>query len=201
MLSSQREDAGLIFSAHVGISMNPTLSELDLLEIAPYANQPIRVGDVIFFLHPDGDQPVVHRVASMTPVGIRTQGDNTSRVDPWIIQSVDVIGRVIRATRGKTSRFIYGGTAGRLWACGLRGIKVLEQCLSFFYHRLARWGLLRRLVPLRKRMRIIAIKRPGGTAFQLLLENWLIGRYEPGTPNWYIRRPFRLFVDVASLPQ
>lgn len=198
---TDKKYGSLYFCTHKGSSMNPTLCASDLLEIEAYIDRPIRVGDVIFFLSPDGGRPAVHRVASVTPDSVRTKGDNNSRIDPWVIQSADVIGRVIRATRGKTRRLIYGGTAGRLWSRGLWGFKVLEQGLSFFYHRLARSGLLRRLLPIQKRIRIVAINRSDGRSFKLLLGNWLIGHYEPGMTYWQIQRPFRLFVDIQSLPK
>lgn len=195
------EYGSLYFCAHTGFSMKPTLCESDLLEIKAYIDRPIHIGDVICFLPPAEDQPVVHRVASVTPVGIRTKGDNASLVDPWVIQPADVIGRVIKATQGKTKRIIYGGTIGRFWSCGLRSLRVLEQCLSFFYHQLARSGLLRCLVPIQKRIRIVAINKGDRRSFKLLLGNWLIGHYEPGMTQWQIQRPFRLFVDVKSLPR
>ncbi|OGP52751.1 MAG: hypothetical protein A2Y65_12170 [Deltaproteobacteria bacterium RBG_13_52_11] len=191
----------LYFCAHNGTSMNPTLCESDLLEIEAYGDRPIHTGDVILFLPPDGDCPTVHRVASVTLEGVRTKGDNNSRIDPWIIHPDDVLGQVVLATRGKTRRLIYGGTTGWLWAFGLRGFKVVEKGFSFFYHRLAQSGLLRRLVPLHKRMRIVVLRRKGGRTFKLLLGNWVIGNYQPGMNCWQIRRPFRPFVDVKSLPK
>lgn len=189
------------FSAHGGTSMNPTLCALDLLEIMPYGERPVRVGDVIFFLQPQGNNYVVHRVVSVTSEGIRTRGDNNNRRDPWLIRPEDVLGQVVRARRGKKRRVIYGGSAGWLLFQGLKGFKALEHCLSFFYHRLARSGLCRKLMTIQKQIRIVAINRAGGRSFKLLLGNWLIGHYEPGMSCWQIVRPFRLFVDQESLPR
>ena len=193
--------AAVFFCAHFGTSMNPTLCELDLLEIEPYGNQPVRVGDVIFFLPPDWNRPAVHRVVRATSEGIRTRGDNNNLMDSWIILPEDVTGRVVRAARGKRKRPIYGGGIGRLWACGVRVFKVLEKFPSLFYHLLARSGLLRYLVPLHKRIRIITINRPAGEELQLVLGRWLVGRRKPGMEQWWIRRPFRFFIEVDSLPR
>lgn len=210
IFAGQRDLKGLLldakrgtlhFCAHTSSSMNPTLCESDILEIAAYSDQPIHRGDVIFFLPSDRDRPVVHRVIQVTAEGIRTKGDSNNHVDLWFIRPEDVIGRVVWATRGKKRRLIYGGTVGLIWSFGMRGLKRVEKCFSFFYHLLAQSGLLRRLVPLHKRIKIIAIKRPGGRAFKLLLENWVIGNYQPGMPYWQIQRPFRLFIDVESLPK
>jgi hypothetical protein len=189
------------FCAHLGYSMNPTLNEMDVLEIEPYGSRAIRAGDVIFFLPPDGGRLTVHRVIKLTGKGLRTKGDNNNHIDPWFLRKEDVVGQVIQATSGNKRRLIYGGFIGLMWSLGIKGPKVTKKSLSFFYHLLARSGFFRRLVPLHKQMRIIALHRKGGRAFKLLLGNWLIGHYQPGMTYWQIRRPFRLFVDVESLPR
>jgi len=196
-----KKTGAVVFCAHRGNSMHPTLSEHDLLEIEPYGSRPVRRGDVIFFIPPQGETPVVHRVVQVTTEGIRTKGDNSNRVDSWLICPGDVIGRVVWATRGKRRRLIYGGTAGFMWSLGIRELKRVEKCLSVFYHLLTRSGLLRRLVPIHTRMRIVTLPHKGGRALKLFLGHWVIGNYKPGMPYWQIRRPFRLFVDVNSLPR
>ena len=184
-----------------GTSMNPTLCASDLLEIEAYDDRPLRIGDIIFFMPPEADCPAVHRVVRVTSEGIRTKGDNNSRLDPWLIRPEDVIGRVVWAARGKKRRRIYGGRVGQLWSFWIRGLKVVARGLSFLYHLLARSGFMSRLVPLHKRMRIVALRRKDGRAFKLLLGGWVIGNYQSGMNYWQIRRPFRLFVDVESLPK
>ena len=89
--------------------MNPTIGERDLLEIAPYDKRTIRVGDVILFQPPEGGQPVVHRVVDILPKGIRTCGDNNTHIDPYLLQSTDIIGQVVAAWRGQKRRKIVGG--------------------------------------------------------------------------------------------
>ena len=75
-----RGDSPYLF-AHRGTSMNPTLSERDLLEIVPYGERPVRAGDVLFFLSPLGDKHVVHRAVCVTSKGIQTHGDNNRQRD------------------------------------------------------------------------------------------------------------------------
>lgn len=198
---SGKERCSVYFCAHTGTSMNPTLCELDVLEIAPYGNQPIRVGDVILFLLFKGDKPVVHRVVRISPEGIRTRGDSNNRMDTWVLSPEDIIGKVIRAVRGKRRRPIYGGTAGRAWSLGVGGFTMLVRSLSFPYYFIARWGNLGHWVPIQQWMRIITINKPSGTELQLVLGRWLVGRCNPGMDHWQIRRPFRLFVDERSLPK
>jgi hypothetical protein len=198
---SGKEPGSVYFCAHFGTSMNPTLCELDVLEIESYGNQAVRVGDVIFFVPPGWSRPAVHRVVRVTSEGIRTRGDNNNRMDTWVLRPENVIGQVVRAARGKRRRPIYGGIAGRLWAFGVRVFKVLLKFPSLVYHLLARSGLFRYLLPLHKRMRVISINQTSGRELQLLLGRWLVGRRKPGMEQWWIRRPFRLFIDEASLPQ
>lgn len=198
---SGKEPSSVYFCAHFGTSMNPTLCELDLLEIEPYGNRSVRVGDVICFVPPDWNRPAVHRVVSVTSEGIRTRGDNNNLIDSWVIVPEDVIGQVVRATRGNWRRPIFGGIAGRLWAVEIKVVKVLMKFPSRFYHLLARSGVVRYLLPLHKRMHIITINQPTGEELQLLLGRWLVGRCKPGMEHWWIQRPFRLFIDMDSLPR
>ena len=76
----------MFFAAYVGPSMNPTLREPEIMEIMPYDGRPVRVGDVVFFLPPEADQPVVHRIVRVTPAGISTLGDNNTREDAFLLQ-------------------------------------------------------------------------------------------------------------------
>lgn len=191
----------IYFCAHTGTSMNPTLYESDLLEIEPYGHCSVQVGDVILFIPPQGKRPAVHRVVRVSPEGIRTRGDNNSRMDSWIIHPEDVLGKVVLAARGRRQRSIHGGRLGWLWSAGIGAFKVLVRNFSLFYHLLAQWGLLRRCVPLQKRMRIIAVNHANGKELKLILGRWVVGWRRPGGLQWQIRRPFRLFVDEQSLPQ
>jgi len=49
----------------------------------------LKVGDVVTFPEPgsaaDDGAMVTHRIVSMDPDGIRTQGDATAAVDPWVL--------------------------------------------------------------------------------------------------------------------
>jgi hypothetical protein len=64
--SNGKGPGALFFAAYVGPSMNPTLRAPEIMEIVPYGDRPVRVGDVVFFLPPGSDQPVVHRAIRAT---------------------------------------------------------------------------------------------------------------------------------------
>ncbi len=100
------------FAAYVGPSMNPTLRESEILEILPYGNRPLQVGDVVFFRSPKAHQTVVHRIARLTTEGIYTRGDNNRRDDDFVLQPGDIQGRVVAASQGRKHRAVAGGAAG-----------------------------------------------------------------------------------------
>ncbi len=201
---SGAKPGSVFFCGHIGSSMNPTLCEIDLLEVVPYGGRSIRAGDVVIFARPEGSHCIVHRVVSIAPEGIRTRGDNSRDVDIWLLQPADVAGRVIAAQRGQKRRKIAGGNAGQLFARLIyirrylnRGISRL---LSPIYHYLAHCGVLRHLLPSRFKPRVVVSQADDGVHLQLLLGRRIVGKYNSRLRQWLIYRPFRLFVDESSLP-
>ena len=190
---------------YIGPSMNPILKSGDRLRIIPYNGKEVGRGDVIAFLPSGGDPKIIHRVVSVSSKGIRTRGDNSSHVDPWILRPDQILGRVVAAQRGNKRRRIFGGTVGRLFAVTVRAIHGVDSCVSFLlrpaYREFARAGIFIRLLPAQTRPRVISLNRAAGTELQLLMGKRVIGRLLPGKTGWHIRRPFRLFVDEESLPE
>jgi len=196
--------APVLFSAYLGPSMNPTLSEWDLLEIVPYGRSPIRDGDVILFLPPAEEQPVVHRVWSVTPVGICTRGDNNGLVDPWLLQATDVVGRVVAARRGQRRRIVAGGATGR-WVAqftrwGVAIDRVASRALHPLYRSLTHRGTLGSLLSVALRPRVVAFGVGSSRRLRLMMGRIAIGIYDAQRSRWRIRRPFALFVDESKLP-
>ena len=187
-----------------GPSMNPTLKPGDQLWITPYNGQKIRCGDVVVFISPRDGSGVVHRVVSLDSPGIRTQGDNNNRVDPWLLSHGEILGRVFSLKRKKRRR-VFGGPIGQLLGVVIRAIKAIDvsMCSRLWptYDRLARTDILRRWLPNNIKTKVISFDRAEGTELQLLLGRRVIGRWLPGMTQWLIRRPFRLFVDEGSLPE
>ena len=81
LLGLETSSTATRFVAHVGPSMNPTLSEADLLEVAPYGDRPIRAGDVILCRPPGADHLVVHRVIAVD----RMVSAPAGTIIPWLI--------------------------------------------------------------------------------------------------------------------
>ena len=195
----------VFFAAYVGSSMNPTLREPEIMEIKPYVGRPLRVGDVAFFLPPEADQPVVHRVVRVTPAGISTLGDNNTQVDTFLLQPKSIKGQVVAVWRGQKRRKIAGGYQGRLTNRWLRWRRVVERGVSLLlrplYRTLSHRGLIAWALPASFRPRVVVFQVRGRDQFQLLLGKRIIGRYNDQRHQWHIQRPFQLFVDGKRLPR
>ena len=190
---------------YMGPSMNPTLKSGDGINVIPYGKRKIRIGDVIVFPRPKGYHNVVHRVVSVDSHGIKTRGDNNSNIDPWTLSHDDIIGHAFRAQRGNRRISLHNGLKGLLYSLGIRATRMIESNISSLlhpaYYWLSRTGVLRPWLSARMQTRVLSFNRPNGTELQLLMGWRVIGRLLPGSSQWVIRRPFRLFVDEAALPE
>ena len=190
---------------YIGTSMNPTLKPGVRLDVRAFHGKKIRRGDVIVFIPPGGKSKIVHRVTSVNSDGIRTQGDNLNHEDDWVLGRENILGRVVSAQRGNRRFRVFGGPLGHSSAMAIRAIKSIDSILSPllrpFYQRPAGGGAFRRWLPSRMRPRVISFNRDTGTELQLVMGRRVIGRRLEGNAGWNIRRPFRLFVDEASLPE
>ena len=204
-MKDRGEAAGAaFFAAYVGPSMNPTLCEPEILEIVPCGGGSLRAGDVVFFLPPGSDRPVVHRVARVTAAGISTRGDNNAREDHVLLPLEDIRGRVVAAWRGRKRREIAGGFRGRWNGRWLRVRRLMDHGVSPLLHHLYRSlslrGRVARCLPASFRPRVVVFQDQGKDRFRLLLGERIIGRYEEQERQWRIQRPFRLLVDERTLP-
>ena len=183
--------------------MNPTLREPDMLEIQPYQDRPVRVGDVILFHAPGRATPLVHRVAAVTPEGIRTRGDNRRKPDDWLIGADRVIGRITAAQRGGSRRRVANGCAGRLWAgmlfIGLPIVGAVNRALRIPYRALSGIGGIPRRLPPGWGPRKVLFRAGERRIWRMMWGRHVLGQYEEGQGGWRIRRPFRLLIDPRDL--
>jgi signal peptidase I len=184
--------------------MEPTLRTTDLLEIMPYNDRPVRVGDVVFFLPPESEQCIVHRVIEVTPEGIRTRGDNNTSADPFLLKPVNIIGQVIAAWQGQQRRHIRGGWRGRLvaelWRWFRLAIRSGYPLLRRYFRgdRIIRW--VRLCVSCVWKPRIIVFQADAEYSAKLLLGTRIIGHYTRTQQTWHIHQPYRLLIDGRALP-
>ena len=189
---------------YTGPSMNPTLKAGDGLFVVPYGDKKIRIGDVVVFRDPEGKYNIVHRVVAVDSRVVTTKGDNNINNDPWVLLPDDIIGHVVSAQRKSRIVTIRGGIWGRISAPAFWTIKQVNLSVSRIlhpaYHMLAGSGIFIKFNSFLPKTRVLSFHRPGGTEYHLLMGNRVIGRCLPGKDHWQIARPFRLFVDEASLP-
>lgn len=207
--TSRRQKAGpgsrpVFCLAHAGPSMNPTLRELDLLEVVPYDGRPVKPGDVVAAVPPGRETHIVHRVIRVRAEGMCTRGDNNPVEDSWRLQPSHIAGRVVAAWRGQRRWKVSGGVQGRLVArlagARLKLDAISSRCLRPIYNAVAERGLLLKLVPSSFAPRVMRYRPNGHVRLRLQLHGRLIGEYDPRAGGWRIRRPFRLLIDKDTLP-
>jgi len=203
--ADSRKSPEVHFYGHVGPSMNPTLNKEDLLEVAPYRKDVPKVGDVILFQTPANDMTIVHRIVHIKPEGYVTRGDNCSDRDPWLVARKNIHGQIIAAHRGSKRRLISNGYWGKLTGifCHLkrRVSNLLVRFLGPVYRSLSTGGYLHWLIPVRLTPQVATFQSDTNASHKLLLGRRIIGSYDESLLQWQIRRPFRLFVNEASLPK
>jgi len=198
---------------YTGTSMNPTLVEPELLQVASYRGERVRPGDIVCFKAPDGDLTVVHRVVAVerrvtrdgrSEARVRTRGDNNAWEDAWVLPAADIIGRVEAAQRGTRRRKVHGGRRGLLslrWARLGRGIRRYAGSIPHGLFSLAvGLGPFDSLLPRRLRPRVVRFDARYRVFLKLLVGRLTVGQYDDRRELWQVRRPFRLFVDAQSLP-
>lgn len=190
---------------YYGTSMHPTFRHPDLLHVVPYGEGELpAAGDVVVFLPPGEEKLLSHRVISVMAGAVRTRGDNNLHDDRWLLTPAHIRGRVVSFERAGRTRALPRGTAARLTGARARAGKLarsgISRLLSPAYMRISRSGVVQKLLPASFRPRIVALERPGGKELVMLLGGRIIGRLLPGRDEWQIRRPWRLFIDVSSLP-
>ena len=184
-----------------GPSMQPTLQPGDRLNIVPCSDADLRVGDVVVFNKTGEAEKVVHRVVETCVSGLRTWGDNNSYMDSEIIESGNVVGRVVSIKRSNETIIVKGGLKGRALGFFRRTRKRIDAAVSkrlhSIYYSLSKSGIFIRLFSIR----LISFNRDSGVETQLVWRGKVIGRCLPGERKWRIKRPYRLFVDIKSLPK
>ncbi len=83
-----------------GGSMTPFIRDGDTITIAPMANRPPRLGEVVAFSHPAEERSklVVHRVVGRRETGFIIRGDGNG-CDSEIIPSENILGRLVKVER------------------------------------------------------------------------------------------------------
>jgi len=187
--------------------MNPTLKNLDMLEVVPYNGEEVKKGDVITFISPICDRSITHRVISVDSRGIRTLGDNNGHEDVGFRQAEDIIGKVVSAKRKKRHLIIYGGNMGCIHAAWVRLIcrirngfwRFLQIFRPVYHYICKKSSSLMKYAPPKLQPKILTFTRGDVVDQQIVIGKKVIGRRSYDGHRWQIRPPFRLFVDEKIL--
>lgn len=184
--------------------MNPTFKAGDGLCVLPYDERKIGVGDVVVFLSPENNRRVVHRVVSISSLGVQTRGDNNRLLDPFVLQPQHILGKVVSIQRGKKRTRILNGVAGRIYheilKCKRSSFRFFVFVFYPLYSYLCRTKLLTKVIPVHFNYKILRFRRYDKTEYQLLWRNRLIGRRPSPASTWNINHFFRLWINEGHLP-
>ncbi len=186
--------------------MYPLLRDLDILYFSPYNGQPLLPGDIIVFKSKRLNKNIIitHRIISIDKTGIITKGDNNPHIDNLPVNPSDILGLVVYTKRGNRLIHVRNGKTGLLLAKTIHLLLRLKtitlRVISYPYNLVSKTGILRRIIPRNTKQRVINLKRPGGIESHLLMGKYLVAKRGPGSSNWTILPPFKLFIDEKALP-
>ena len=79
-----------------GVSMEPTISESDIIIVTPVDTSQLAVGDIISYRHlfenAQRSATITHRIVGMADGGYRTKGDSHAQADEYTVAPEDVVG-------------------------------------------------------------------------------------------------------------
>ncbi len=193
--------AGMV--AFSGCSMKPTLVDGDLVEVLPYDQRTIQVGDIIYYQLPAATKAIIHRVIRITPAGVIARGDHNPFDDAAPIPSEFIFGQVIAVWRGSRRRKIAGGRRGMI---SYRFHQIILACesaivpiLKPFYQLLVRREVIARCLPQKFRPKVIEFGDSKETRLRLIWWQRVIGEYDFHQRRWNIDRPFRLLFSECAI--
>jgi len=196
---------------YFGSSMKPTFRDADVLNISVCNCDNLHLGDVIVFNHPERQIKIAHRVRKIDKNRIYTGGDNSKSKDDYIITDNILIGKVTSLKRsGKTIK-VRGGLKDHFKSELYHRYLIFKRKLMLFilvyfrnlYRALAEHGIVKRLIPLHKFVKICAFRNNDSVEHKMLLGSMQIGKYVEQYNRWHIRPPFRLVIaeDILPVPE
>lgn len=79
-----------------GVSMEPTISESDIIVVTHVDTSQLAVGDIISYRHlfENAQRPatITHRIVGVADGGYRTKGDSHAQADEYTVAPEDVVG-------------------------------------------------------------------------------------------------------------
>ena len=77
-----------------GNSMEPVISEKDVVVVLPAHYSQLKIGDIIVYKHEiEGKEfSFTHRIVDINDDGFRTKGDALDEIDPYIVKPTEIVG-------------------------------------------------------------------------------------------------------------
>lgn len=193
--------AGMV--AFSGCSMKPTLVDGDLVEVLPYDQRIIQVGDIIYYQLPAATKAIIHRVVRITPAGVIARGDHNPFNDAAPIPSEFIFGQVIAVWRGSRRRRMAGGRLGLFYCKPHQIILACESAiipiLRPFYQLLVRREIIARCLPRRFQPKVVKFNDGKVSHLRLVWGKRVIGEYDFHRRRWNIDRPFRPLLSEKAI--
>jgi len=98
-----------------GFSMSPFVKDEDMITVAPVKKFPVRLGDIVAFVHPETKRLVVHRTIKKKGDYFVIRGDNAPSED-GIIPAANILGRITKVEREGRKVFLGLGLERRIIA-------------------------------------------------------------------------------------
>ncbi len=185
---------------YLGTSMYPTLEELDIVQFQPYLGDAPRKGDIIVIQrNHEPKETIIHRIVTIDQTGIRTQGDNCNKMDPWILQPSDILGYVISTKRGNQVIHIVRGRLNYQKILSRKAARSLYSIAEFTHRKFVFIGLPTRLLSRFLKYRIVTFSGTNRSESRLFFGPLCIGRLQNGSAGWEIKAPYRLLIDPDLL--
>lgn len=175
-----------------GRSMRPTFEDASRVWMVPASD--IRFGDIVVQVNEDEDMLVVHRVVGTRGGSLfRTKGDGLPHLDPGLVPSSRVLGRVIGVER-RGRRYSTQGRAGRCYGRVVGAGSAIEGFLYRFAYRLD--GMIGAVLGRGVRggggggpVLLRGVLRAGGRAFFATMDGALFRRLNPEEPQEPVSSP------------
>jgi hypothetical protein len=190
---------------YLGASMNPTLENLDVIQFYPYQDTPLQKGDVVVIQrYTDPGKIVIHRIVSVSPIGIRTQGDNCGTMDSWVLMPSEILGYVTSIRRKNQIIRIHRGRLGYQKFLHRRTIRaafiVCRTIAQYLSQGLCHLGLPVRILSPFLTFRMVTFSGSNRSETQLFVGPLCIGRLQNGAKKWEIKPLYRFFINPSMLP-
>jgi hypothetical protein len=190
-------------SLYRGRSMLGTFRFGDSLIIESVPFNDLRPGDIVVYkgLNHGGDEDnLVHRVISIRPEGLVTQGDNNSRPDKTFVNEGKLLGRVCHMERGGKKIPVCNGRMGLLRVRVRRRLDFLQNEIWRLVRSMGRgtYGRIREsgLIPLLWRPAIskVFLMTEKGPMVKYISRNRTVGEYWPENGRFRCRKPYDLLL-------